>query len=100
MFLHAILSALVISRIVVACLQDESLYVFAKVLANQKERQDNIQGSNTGSLELTVTSFFCISIISACIIKKGTISTMSTLKEQRPRCKNVCLFLRVVQHNL
>jgi hypothetical protein len=47
MFLHAILSALVISRIVVACLQDESLYVFAKVLANQKERQDNIHRGQT-----------------------------------------------------
>jgi len=59
MFLHAILSSLVISGIeVVACLQDESLYVFAKVLANQKERQDNIQGPNTGNLALTVTLFF------------------------------------------
>jgi hypothetical protein len=47
MFLHAILSALVISRIVVACLQDESLYIFAKVLANQKERQDNIHRGQT-----------------------------------------------------
>ena len=59
MFLHAILSSLVISRIeVVACLQDESLYVFAKALANQKERQDNIQGPNTGNLTLTVTLLF------------------------------------------
>jgi hypothetical protein len=63
-------SSLVIGKVIekVVCLQAE--YFSAKVLANQKERQDNIQGSNTGSLELTVTSFFCISIISACIIKK------------------------------
>lgn len=87
-FLHAILSFLVIGKVIeVVCLQVE--YFSAKVLASQKERQDNIQGWNRGNLALTVTSFFCISIISACILKKKMNDQYyEGIEEQSLRCKN------------